>query len=599
VSDRIGARPIGAEHTSFCVWAPRSARVEVQALPSDTRTALTRAATGYHHGVVRCDPGTRYRYVLDGAREWPDPASVLQPDGVHGPSEVVDLLAYPWRDAAFRPVPLDDAVLYELHVGTFTPGGTFTSAIAVLDDLVDLGVTAVEVMPVAQFPGARNWGYDGVFPFAVQASYGGPLGLQRFVDECHVRGLAVVLDVVYNHLGPEGNVLPEFAPYLTDRYHTPWGPAVNVDGADSDGVRHYFISNALQWFEDFHVDGLRLDAIHELIDRSAHPFLAELSGAIRTWSERSGRTAWLIAESADNDPRAVSPVELGGMGLRAQWNDDFHHAVHAALTAEDFGYYRDYQGGAADIAKAMAQGFVYQGQYSSFRRRRHGAPSIGVDPGQFVVFSQNHDQVGNRPDGARLAALVPDERIRLAAALVILAPGIPLLFMGEEYAETAPFAYFVDHGDPVLLDAVRQGRAGEHGRTPPEPLDPAAEETFCRCVLDPARRHQEGHREVWWFYRSLLALRAAEPALRHSSRTDTTAHADGDLLTLVRSLDGVTVRAIFNLSPSDAVIGLPKATAWEEILPAAAPPAEGHVALAAWQCRVFRSAPARVDPEAV
>jgi maltooligosyltrehalose trehalohydrolase len=290
-------------------------------------------------------------------------------------------------------------------------------------------------------------------------------------------------------------------------------------------------------------------------------------------------------------------VELGGLGLPAQWNDDFHHAVHVALTAEDSGYYGDYRGGAADVAKAMAQGFVYQGQYSPFRRRRHGAPSAGVDPRRFVVFAQNHDQVGNRADGARLASLVPDERIRLAAALVTLAPGIPLLFMGEEYAETAPFAYFVDHSDPALLEAVRMGRAKEHGRTPPEPLDPAATETFCRCVLDPARRHEQGHHEVWRFYQSLLALRAAEPALRHAERSDTTAHADGDVLTLLRSLDGVTVLALFNLSASDAVMPLPTATDWEELLPASTPHGQGHVELAAWQYRVFRSVSARVGSE--
>ena len=336
---QVGAVPMGTAETQFTVWAPRAPSVHVLLLASGERVGLHASRDGYHTGVAPCGPGALYRYVVDGVA-LADPASRSQPDGVHGPSEVVDLAAPGWDDDGYRPVPLHDAVLYELHIGTFTAGGTFASAVAELDDLVQLGVTTVEIMPVAQFPGSRNWGYDGVFPFAVQHSYGGPAGLRSFVEECHRRGLGVVLDVVYNHLGPEGNVLPAYGPYLTDRYRTPWGPAVNLDGPCSDPVRDYFIANAIGWLRDFHVDALRLDAVHELVDRSARPFLAELGGAVSDLSERSGRPHWLIAESADNDPRVVTPGPAGGLGLDAQWNDDFHHAVHAVLTGERDGLFR-------------------------------------------------------------------------------------------------------------------------------------------------------------------------------------------------------------------------------------------------------------------
>ena len=451
--------------------------------------------------------------MLDGGPELPDPASRAQPEGVHGPSQVVDL-AYPWTDQAFRPAPLREWILYELHIGTYTESGTFTGAAAALDELVELGVTAVEIMPVAQFPGRRNWGYDGVFPFAVQHSYGGARGLQEFVDECHRRDLAVVLDVVYNHLGPEGDVLDRFAPYFTDRYSTPWGRAVNLDGPFSDDVRAYFLANARQWFEHFHVDALRLDAVHELIDRSARPFLAELSEATAELGGRIGRSCTLIAESADNNPLVVTPRAGRGLGMHAQWNDDFHHSVHAVLTGERDGYYGDY-GTADDVARALSQGFVYQGRYSAFRKRRHGAPSTGVPPERFVIFVQNHDQVGNRPDGARLSTLVPPERLRLAAALLPCPPGLPLLFMGEEYGEVAPFAYFVDHQDPELLDAVRRGRAAEHahdrGGPVPDPADPA---TFTAAVLRRGRAGEPVHAELRQLYRDLIALRRCEPALQ-------------------------------------------------------------------------------------
>jgi maltooligosyltrehalose trehalohydrolase len=481
-------------------------------------------------------------------------------------------------------------VLYELHIGTFSHEGTFSSAIELLDELAALGITCVEVMPVGQFPGRRNWGYDGVFPFAVQDSYGGPTGLQSFVNECHGRGLAVVLDVVYNHLGPEGNVLPEFGPYLTDRYRTPWGPAVNFDGADSDAVREYFVANALQWFDDFHIDGLRLDAVHEFMDRSPRPFQVDLAAAAAEASKRSGRACWLIAESASNDPRTVTPTTAGGLGMDAQWNDDFHHSVHVAMTSEHFGYYVDYAG-APDVARAMDQGFVYQGQRSQFRRRRHGAPSRSLDPSRFVVYDQNHDQVGNRADGARLSTLVPLDRLLLTAALVLLAPGVPLLFMGEEYGETAPFTYFVDHSDPDLLDAVRRGRAGEHGGGGTESPDPSDPATYQLAKLEHGLRAEGGHQHhlIREHYRSLLSLRAAEPALRRSSRDLTRAAACGPVVSLLRSHGADTIVAFFNLSGSPQSARLPESGCWEELFTEQAPGTPGAVELGPWRFRLFRS----------
>ncbi|HWF14890.1 MAG TPA: malto-oligosyltrehalose trehalohydrolase [Acidimicrobiales bacterium] len=591
----LGAVPQGTTETRFTVWAPRAETVDLWLTDTDHSIDMAPCGNGYFRVTAPCGPGARYRYRLDGSADYADPASRAQPDGVHGPSAVVDLTAYRWHDEGFVPTPLPDSVLYELHVGTFTEQGTFAAATARLDDLVELRVTTMEVMPVAQFPGQRNWGYDGVFPFAVQQSYGGAAGLQEFVDECHARGISVVLDVVFNHLGPEGNVLGAFGPYFTGRYRTPWGDAVNLDGADSDQVREYFGANVRQWCTDFHIDGLRLDAVHELIDRTAVPFLAELVEVAEDIEEESGRRVILIAESADNDPRMVTRTEAGGLGMDAQWNDDFHHAVHVALTGEAHGYYLDYSG-LEDVARAMDQGFVYQGEHSRFRRRHHGAPSVGVDPQRFVVYVQNHDQVGNRPDGARLAGMVTAEQRRLAAALLLLSPGVPMLFMGEEYGETAPFPYFVDHGDPGLIDAVRKGRAEEHAgddaadRAP----DPAASATFASAKLDWSARREHGRRELWELYRDLITLRTNEPAFRRSSRAASRAHAEAGVVTLTRTHGRMTVVALFNLTSDEAVGHLDRGHRWSELLNATAdtepaPAPNGEVPLQPWGFRVYRA----------
>jgi maltooligosyltrehalose trehalohydrolase len=461
-------------------------------------------SNGYHSVLVEdLSAGALYLYRLDGDEEFPDPASRFQPEGVHGPSQVV-ARGFRWKDENWSGIRLRDYILYEIHVGTFTDEGTFDAVLPQLEMLRDLGANAIELMPVAQFPGERNWGYDGVFPFAVQSSYGGPVGLKRFVDTCHRNGFAVVLDVVYNHLGPEGNVLGRFGPYFTDRYRTFWGPAINFDGPESDEVRAYFIDNALTWLDEYHIDALRLDAVHAIADVSPRTFLEELVVHV---DERFVRPRYLIPESAANDARIVRSRELGGYGLHAQWNDDFHHALRVVLTGDKKGYYEDY-GELRQVAKAFREGFVYSGEYSRFRRRRHGSSSRDIPPERFVVFSQNHDQVGNRVRGDRLGESVCFERLKLAAAAVMLSPYIPLVFMGEEYGEKRPFPYFVSHSDPDLVRAVRRGRREEFASFDweGEPPDPQDEKTFVSARLDHLLREKEPHGTLFRFYRELIRL---------------------------------------------------------------------------------------------
>ena len=502
----LGATYLGEGICGFLVWAPLINRVEVHILsPEERIVPLEKVSRGYHYGVVqRVKPGTRYFYRLDGNTERPDPASKFQPEGVHGPSQVIDP-HFVWEELHWSGIPFSHYVLYELHVGTFTAQGTFDAIVPHLDELKDLGITAIEIMPVAQFPGDRNWGYDGVYPFAVQNSYGGPEGLKRLIDACHQRGLAVTLDVVYNHLGPEGNYFHDFGPYFTDRYRTPWGSAINFDGPDSDEVRRFFIENALSWVTEFRVDALRLDAVHGIFDFSALHFLQELGAAVHEQAERLNRRIYVIAESDLNDVRLVRSPELGGYGLDAQWNDDFHHALHTLLTGERTGYYKDF-GRLQDLAKAFAEGFVYSGVYSPARRRRHGNTSKSLAARQFVVFAQNHDQVGNR---LRLSALVSFEGLKLAAAAVLLSPFIPLLFMGEEYGETAPFPYFVSHSDPDLIEVIRRSRREEfaHYQWPDEPPDPQEEATRQSACLDHSLRHQGKHRLLYELYQELIKFR--------------------------------------------------------------------------------------------
>ncbi len=431
----------------FTIWAPFAKEVEVQLVREKRSFKLDPIRQGYFGGRAR-DIGhdSLYFLSLDDKAQRGDPASRFQPEGVFGPSSIVDTSAFSWDDHEWRGTELKDYILFEIHTGVYTPSGTFDELRERIPYLKALGITAVEIMPVAQFSGTRNWGYDGVFPFAVQNSYGGPRGLQQFINACHGEGLAVVLDVVYNHLGPEGNFLGEFGPYFTDRYKTPWGQAINFDGPQSDHVVRYFLENALYWLEEFHVDALRLDAVHGIFDRNARPFLSLLSAAVADLSHRSGRYVYLIAESDLNDPAYVRERKDGGYGLNAQWNDDFHHALHALQTGERTGYYCDF-GSLTDLQTALQQGYVYSGQYSAFRKQRHGAPPADLKRSQLIVFSQNHDQVGNRGWGERNSQLLGFEAQKLSAGTVLLSPFIPLLFMGEEYGETAPFLYFTDHTD--------------------------------------------------------------------------------------------------------------------------------------------------------
>ena len=515
-----GLPPLGAVRlpdgrVTFTVWAPNHEQASlVLTGPARREIAMRGEPGGYFTAVVEdVEEEARYCFRLDAGPERPDPASRFQPDGVHAASQVVSS-EFDWQSAGWKGLPLEQYVLYEVHIGTFTPEGTFDAAIGQLPRLAALGVTALEIMPVAQFSGNRNWGYDGVHPFAAQNSYGGPSGLKRLVDACHRLGLAVVLDVVYNHLGPEGNYLAEFGPYFTGRYRTPWGPAMNFDGPHSDEVRRFFIENALYWVTELRIDGLRLDAVHAITDVSALPFLEELGEAVHRQAEALGRAVWLFPESDANDARLVRPRAAGGYGLDAQWNDGFHHALRALLAGENSGYYADY-GSFGQVAKAYRDGFVYTGQYSRVRRRRHGSSTAGLAGRQFVVFSQNHDQVGNRMLGERLAALTDFETLKLIAAAVVLSPFTPLLFMGEEYGEIAPFQYFVSHSDPGLVEAVHFGRREEfaafawQGECP----DPQDEATFLRSKISPELRLSGRHAALNAFYTELLRLRRTVPAL--------------------------------------------------------------------------------------
>ena len=505
----LGASYLGEGRCAFVLWAPDAERVEVHLVaPADRVIPMEHGKRGYHHAIAGdIAPGALYLYRLDGDLERPDPASRHQPKGVHGPSCVTDP-RFEWSDGNWTGLALRDYILYELHVGTFTAEGTFDAAVSRLNDLRDLGVTALELTPVAQFPGSRNWGYDGVFPFAVQDSYGGPDGLKRLVDASHRKGLAVVLDFVCNHLGPEGNVLGSFGPYFNDYCQTPWGKAVNFDGPGSDEVRRFFIENALVWVRDFHVDALRIDAVHGIVDLSARPFLEELGAAVHTAAAALRRHVHLMAESDLNSPRFIRPIEQGGCGLDGIWNDDFHHALHALLTGERGRYYSDF-GGFDQLKKAYSHGFVYDGNYSVFHGHRHGRPLEDTSVERLIVFSQNHDQVGNRARGDRLAERAPFEALKLSAAAVLLSPFTPLLFMGEEYGETAPFPYFISHSDAALIEATRKGRLAEFPdlRDSARIPDPQDEATFLAAKLRWALRSEGSHGILLSYYREVLQLR--------------------------------------------------------------------------------------------
>jgi maltooligosyltrehalose trehalohydrolase len=537
-SDQLASGSCGAlagpgESICWRVWAPCARNVELllaeEASGEFRRIGMQAESRGHFlHHEEDVPEGQRYAFSLDGGPPRPDPASRWQPDGIHRPSAVVRLDRFDWSEGAWKGLPRTDLVLYELHVGTFTPEGTFDSLIGRLSELRDLGVTAIELMPVNQFPGGRSWGYDLVHPFAIQNTYGGPRGLQRLVAACHRVGLALFVDVVYNHFGPEGNYLGDFGPYFTDRYNTPWGRAINYDDAGSDQVRAFVLDNVRMWVRDYHVDGLRVDAVHAVYDFGARNILREIKETADAEGRRLGRPVHVIAESDLNDVRLIDPPGIGGFGLDAQWNDDFHHAVHAFLTGERTNYYADF-GRSDQIVKALNQTFVYDGIYSRFRDRRHGAPAGRHSGDHFVIAIQNHDQIGNRPRGDRLGTILDPAPQRLAAGLLLLAPSIPLIFMGEEYDETRPFPYFCSFEDPQVAEAARRGRRREFAQEGDEDEvpDPQARQTFDSAKLSwswTAGSRQAGLRNL---YCRLLSLRRRWLPLARS-RGDRAALLDAD-----------------------------------------------------------------------
>jgi len=534
----------------FRVWAPGRRQVEV-VLSCGPRVPMRPNDSGAGFGgwwavsVAGAGPGSDYAFSLDGGPPRPDPRSAFQPQGIHGPSRVVDHAAFAWSDAGWRGVPLAGSVLYECHVGTFSSAGTFDGAIEHLRHLADLGVDAIELMPVAEFSGGRGWGYDGVDLFAPHHAYGGPDALKRLIDAAHACGLGVVMDVVYNHLGPAGNYLPEFGPYFSAQHRTNWGEAVNFDGPGSDEVRRFVIDNALMWLRDYHCDGLRLDAVHAIVDHSATHILEELAVEVAALAAHAGRPLFLVAESDLNDPRFVRSRDAGGYGLGAAWADEWHHALHATLTGDTSGYYADF-GPLPLLAKALRQAWVYDGTYSRYRQRVFGRPPAGLDGSQFVVATQNHDQVGNRAAGERSSVLMSDGRLRVAAALLLTSPFVPLLFQGEEWGAATPFQYFTGHEDPGLGAAVSQGRRGEFaafGWDPadvPDPQDPA---TFERSRLDWAETHSQRHASLLAWYRRLIALRRQVPALTDPRLDRTAADCDPGAGWLVVGRGPVTVAA--------------------------------------------------------
>jgi maltooligosyltrehalose trehalohydrolase len=531
--------------TTFRVWAPRCRSVEV-VIEGRRPMPLAARDEGIHElAVPGITGGMRYQYRLDGERYRPDPVSRFQPEGVHGPSVIVDPAQFQWTDQSFRGHALADLVFYELHVGTYTAAGTFEAIIPHLSHLVELGVTAIELMPLAEFPGSRNWGYDGVHLYSPQSTYGGPRGLRRLIDAAHGQGLSVFLDVVYNHLGPEGNYLAEYGPYYTDRYKTPWGTAVNFDGPDSAGVRRHFVGNAAYWVREYHFDGLRLDAIHSIFDSGTPSILTDIAEAARAEAQALNRPVHIVAESHDNDRKIVLPASEGGLGLDAVWSDDFHHAVHCRLTGERTGYYCDFADGHG-LARALAEGFAFQGEPSEYFGRARGTPSADLAGERFVICLQNHDQVGNRAQGDRLSTIVPFAATKMAAAMLFAAPALPLLFMGEEYGETSPFQYFTSYLDPALVDAVRRGRAAEFARFGwegklPDPSEPA---TFLRSRLSHPLAGAPRHRELREYYRQWLALRRNHPALGAHGKERTQCDVDGSNSVLTMSRLGPTASGV-------------------------------------------------------
>lgn len=552
--------PSGREPTAR-VWAPQAKKISLQ-VAGKREMPLRQEQYGYWQadcpGLM---PGDRYLVNVDDENAYPDPASLSQPDGVHGPSECIDLNEIrKIRDNQWAGIATCDLIIYELHTGTFTPDGTFLALQQKLDYLKDLGINAIEIMPVASFPGTRNWGYDGVYPFSVQQSYGGAIEFAKLIRACHQKGFAVILDVVYNHLGPEGNYLCAFGSYFSDKYKTPWGKAINYDDAWCDGVRHYFLENAMMWLRDFHIDGLRLDAVHAMKDFSPKHFLQELSEHVLKLNQKSNLQHFLFGECDLNDVRFIKPTSRGGFGLDAQWCDEWHHAIHALMTGERHGYYADF-GSLRQVVKTLNHAWVYDGSFSSHRKKKFGTSTV-KQPGQrFVVFTQNHDQVGNRMMGDRLSLLLDFESLKLAAGAMFASPFIPMLFMGEEYAETSPFQYFISHGDTGLSSLVREGRKNEFREfmKDAEPPDPVSDVSFERSKLKWDYLEDETKQRMLAYYKKLIALRKELPLLRPGKRDHINAYeATGkEAIVLVRRNENERLVALMNFSENSTTIELP------------------------------------------
>jgi maltooligosyltrehalose trehalohydrolase len=560
----LGVEYLGRSKTAFRVWAPRVQKMSVRIIENtgNRDIPMEQEADGYFSCKVNNVPsGARYFYLLNGETERPDPVSRFQPEGVHGPSMVVDAAEFKWRDQNWKGIPLSKLIFYELHVGTFTPTGTLESAMERIPYLKQLGITAIELMPVAQCPGVRNWGYDGVSLFAVSHAYGGPAALKKFVQAAHAAGISVCLDVVYNHLGPEGNYLHDFGPYFTKKYRTPWGDAINYDGPDAKPVREFFIANALSWVCEFHIDSLRLDAVHGIFDSSSPHILQELNDRVKSEAKKLGRKVILIAESELNDPVLIRPKKKSGYGLDAQWSDDFHHAVHSVLTQEKRGYYADY-GRLEDIAKAVKSSFVYDGKYSQFRQKKYGKSTRGIPGEQFVTNIQNHDQVGNRAYGDRFHLLISFNAQKVAAALLLMTPATPLIFMGQEYGETNPFQYFVDHGDAQLAKNVWEGRKAEFqsfGWTDiPNPQDQKA---FQKSKLNWKLIDRGKHSQLLCLYQDLIRLRGKIPELARLNRKGLRVYVNEEAGWLAIEypfgVPGAGVGVVVSVSKKEQVLRLP------------------------------------------
>ncbi|TVQ09542.1 MAG: malto-oligosyltrehalose trehalohydrolase [Bacteroidetes bacterium] len=534
------------------LWAPHARKLAIEIEGKET-IVLNKKGRGFWHALPdNLQPGDRYKLRINEKDSFPDPASLSQPDGVHGASECIDLNTIKKiHDSNWQGVALKDLVIYELHTATFTPEGTFAGIAGKLDYLKDLGVNAIKILPIASFPGERNWGYDGAFPYAVQQSYGGPVEFAKLVKACHEKGIAVILDVVYNHLGPEGNYLGAFGPAFTGKYTTPWGKAINYDDAWCDGVRQFFLENALMWLRDFHVDGLRLDAVHAIKDFSPKHFLRELSEKVIELNRESGKNHFLIAECDLNDTRYIKPVEKDGYGMDAQWCDEWHHSLHALLTGEKNGYYTDF-GTTEQLVKSFNHAYVFTGGYSPHRRKIFGTPTEGQPGERFVVFTQNHDQTGNRLMGDRLSALINFEPLKLAAGAMLMSPFVPMIFMGEEYAESNPFLYFISHGDDHLTEAVRKGRKREFRDfiKKANPPDPAAESTFNQSKLQWNFDGDKQKKQMLGFYTKLIAIRKEQALLRPGDRTNVSATLSDNKKAIILKHEGekVSILTLMNFS---------------------------------------------------